>query len=115
MKKTVFYIIWSFVPAIAFAQSSDLFSDFRSVVGFVLDFINPLIGILAALSMLAFFWGLAKFVLIVGSQKDHAEGAKFMLWSIVALFVMVSIYGLISLLQGELGITDTTVLPTLPQ
>lgn len=65
--------------------------------------INPLIAIVVAMALLVFFWGLAKFIFRVGGdEKAVEEGKKIMIWGLIALFVMVSVWGIIGFMQRAL-------------
>ena len=66
--------------------------------------IRILIPIVAGLALLYFFWGLAKFILHSDSDEARAEGKKVMMWGIVALFVLVSIWGIIQYMRSEVGV-----------
>jgi Ni,Fe-hydrogenase I cytochrome b subunit len=58
--------------------------------------INTSIAIVIALGLLAFFWGLAKFIFKVGGdEKAVDDGKRIMKWGLIALFVMVSVWGII--------------------
>ena len=71
--------------------------------------INPLIAISVGLALLAFFWGLAKFIFRVGGdEKAVDDGKRIMKWGLVALFVIVSVWGIIRFMQSELGLTGIT-------
>jgi len=59
------------------------------IVCFVLDYVNQIVLILVAGSLLVFVWGVAKFILSAGDEKKVAEGKTLMFWGVVALFVMV--------------------------
>ncbi len=66
---------------------------------------DKLIPILVALAVLAFFWFLIRF--IWKGSADPAERDKMkwgMLWAILAIFVMVSIWGLIGFISSVTGI-----------
>lgn len=70
--------------------------------------LNLLIPILMALAIVYFFWGIAQFILNdAGSDKTREEGKKKIIWGIIALFVMMSIMGIISLMSGLTGISTT--------
>jgi len=57
-------------------------------------------AIVAGLALLAFFWGLAKFLFINdGEEKTIEEGRRVMTWGVIALFVMVSVWGLVAFIQ----------------
>ncbi len=78
--------------------------DFKSfVTNFVLGcIINPLIPVIMGLALLVFLWGVFKFIRAEGDEKE--QGRKFLIWGIVGLFVMVSIWGLVSILQYTFGL-----------
>jgi TM2 domain-containing membrane protein YozV len=56
--------------------------------------------LVVALALLYFFWGLARFILNAGGGKEQEEAKAIMLWGIIALFVMISVWGIVRLL-GE--------------
>ena len=67
--------------------------------------INPIIVILVGVALLAFFWGLAKFIFRVGGdEKAVEEGKMIMKWGLIALFVMVSVWGIIIFIQEALDL-----------
>jgi hypothetical protein len=59
--------------------------------------INPLVGVLMTLAIAAFFYGLVVYIWNLRGGKD--EGKAIMVWGVVAIFVMVSVWGLVKLLQ----------------
>ncbi len=79
--------------------------------------IASLVPIVMVLALLYFFWGLAKFILAAGNEGAKAEGKNIMIWGVVALFVMVSVWGLVAFLQDTFGVNEfvvpTVELPTL--
>jgi hypothetical protein len=68
-----------------------------------------LIPILIALALVAFFWGLVRYVWSGGEFKEG--GRNIMIAGLVALFVMVSVWGIIRLAQNTLGIGSGGALP----
>lgn len=62
--------------------------------------------ILAGLALLYFFWGLIKFIVRAGDEEGRKEGKKAMMWGIMALFVMVSIWGIVTLLQSAFALEE---------
>ncbi len=66
---------------------------------------NALIPIAVTLAVLAFFWFLIMFIWKgSGDAAKRQEGLAGMGWSIVALFVMVSIWGLVGFIGSITGI-----------
>ncbi len=101
-----------FVPLVALAQQRTT-STFSDVVKEVLGIVNLLIPVVASLALLAFFWGLAKFIYNAGDVKTHQEGRQLMIWGIIALFVMVSVWGILNFFSGEFGFGNIGI-PKLP-
>jgi hypothetical protein len=66
--------------------------------------ISKLIVVVAGLAVLYFFWGLVKFIFNAGSEEAQTEGKNIMRWGIIALFVMVSIWGLVRFVGVALNI-----------
>ena len=74
-------------------------------------FLNALIGLFITLAIVVFFWGLIRYVLAQGEAK--AEGLQLMFMGVIAIFVMVSIWGIIRLLQSTFKVTSTD--PVIPK
>ena len=99
------------VPLSAVAQGAGF-----GVEGIIADFgniINAAIPVVLALAVLYFFWGLAQYVLNSANEDKKEEGRNIMIWGIIALFVMVSVWGLIRMLQTTFGVGGQT--PIIPE
>lgn len=73
------------------------------------------VPIIFTLAFIYFILGVIKYV-ISDSEKDKEKGRKFMIWGIVALFAMVSVWGLVKVIGNTFGLTaDVKVLPLLPE
>jgi len=70
---------------------------------------NYLVPIAFTLALLVFFWGIVKYIWGEGHGKD--DGRKIMIWGVIALFVMSSIWGIIYFLRREVGIGDQPYMP----
>lgn len=53
-----------------------------------------------------FLSGVIKYV-IAADSKEKEEGKKFLMWGITGLFVMVSVWGIVSLVSNTLGLENT--------
>jgi len=94
------------LPVFVFAQTApsvganitqpDTFSD---LVDILLGIIELLIPVLIALALVTFFWGLVKFVGSAGNEEAVRTGKALMIWGIIGLFVMVSIWGILGFLS----------------
>lgn len=72
-------------------------------------FLNGVIGLFITLAIVIFFWGLIQYLLQVGEQK--AEGLKIMFYGVIAIFVMVSLWGIIRVLQSTFGVQNNQAIP----
>ena len=82
------------------------------------DVINQLIPFAIGLAVLGFFFFLVKFVWKGASDATaKKEAVSGMGYSILALFLMVAVWGIIGMLANMLGvgISGTIPAPTLPQ
>ena len=77
-----------------------LFNNLTDLMDILLDLIEQAVTVVVALALLFFFWGLANFILYASDETKRKEGRSIMLWGIIALFVMLSVWGLVRVLQN---------------
>lgn len=97
------------LPIFAFAQQQYLqgTEGILDSVGYIIaDILVPIFFVLA---LLVFFWGVVKFIWAEGQGKE--DGKKIMIWGIVALFVMSSVWGIVYFIRNELAIDDDDTMP----
>ncbi len=110
MKKFIITAL-AVAPTLALAQDLGNLTTLLTAVG---NLVEKALPIVVALALLAFFYGLAKFIFSGAEGKD--EGKTLMIWGIVALFVMVSVWGLVRFIGNAFGITQggTADIPSVP-
>ncbi len=69
--------------------------------------VNPIIYLLMTLAVMYFIWGLVEFIWKAGNQADRDKGKSRMIWGIVGLFIMVSVYSIITISLNTFGISST--------
>jgi hypothetical protein len=86
------------------------------IIGLFTGLIKLALPIMVGLAVLVFFKGLIAFIAKSGDAKTHAEGRSLILWGIIALFVMVSVFGILRFFYSDLGFGDARLfgLPLLP-
>lgn len=88
--------------------------NFADIVGIFVNLILAIIPIVAGAALLFFFVGLVRFLFnLSGDAKAVAEGKNMMIYGGLAIFAMVSIWGILRFLSGEFGFGDIR-LPLLP-
>ena len=85
------------LPMIALAQTVE------TILQRVGGIINIITIIVVALALLFFLWGLALYI-FSGPGEKRDEGRQTMVWGVVALFVMVSVWGLVRVLSNTFGV-----------
>lgn len=88
--------------------------DLFDVLFLFAGILESLFPILIGFALLVFIWGLVKFIYNSGDTKTHAEGRKFMIWSLIAIFIMVSFMGILSFFYSDFGFSRHLGLPVLP-
>jgi hypothetical protein len=106
MKKIVYGLL-AFAPVLALAQGKIVDTATSYATGFN-KIINILIPAFFGLAVVYFFYGLAKYLLAGASDpKAHDAGKQIMIWGVIALAIMGTLYGLINFLADSLGVSKT--------
>lgn len=112
MKKVIFAIL-TLAPTLVFAQQLGNLETLVQSIGKLVELALPIV---VGLALLAFFWGLVKFIFSQGDETAKEDAKKIMIWGIIALFVMISVWGLVKFIGTALGIDqgETITVPTVP-
>ena len=79
-------------------------TNFIELVKIFLALMRTAVPVIAGLALLVFIWGLVKFISRVGGdEKAVTEGKKLMIWGLIALFIMISIWGILRFFSASLG------------
>jgi len=65
--------------------------------------INPIIFLLFACAMVYFLYGLAQYLLSPDNEEVRKTSKSHMLWGIIGLFIMVSVFGVMKIILNTLG------------
>ena len=96
-------------PFVALAQSNTVTTS-QGIIGlirFANTALNDIVVLLITLAIVMFFWGLTRYMINAGDSEARKEAMQNMIYSIIAIFVMVSIWGIIHLLQSTFGVSNT--------
>jgi hypothetical protein len=81
----------------------------------VVQIVNPIIQVLFAVALVMFVYGIFEFIRGADQPEVRTTGQKHMLWGIVGLFIMISVFTIIRILLNTLGITGSEVPEILPR
>ena len=86
------------------AQSAPTLGNIQVLAQSIGSIVSTLLPVVVAIALLGFFWGLAKFIFAAGDESKKEEGKRVMVWGVIALFVMVSVWGLVFFIGNALGV-----------
>jgi len=95
LPRLLFLVSVGVIPLYTYGQS---FEYPESLLVQTLRILNSLFPIVVSIATIFFLWGCVEFI---RAQKDEgrAEGRKKVMWGVIALFVLVSTWGIVALLQ----------------
>ncbi|MBI5816858.1 MAG: hypothetical protein HZB09_00315 [Candidatus Yonathbacteria bacterium] len=108
--KNILFISATLLALIAIPEVSLAFTFERLSAFFITEIVNNVVILIIGLAVLYFLRGVAKYILHSDDAKAREEGRNMMIYGVIALFVMVSMWGLVNLLDKTFGL-DKTALP----
>ena len=87
------------LPSIALAAAP---MTFKNLAMQVIELLDLSTFTLVVFAIVAYFWGMAINITHFGGDDKDGKRQSFFLWGIVILFVMVSIWGIIKLLENTI-------------
>lgn len=117
-QKHLLSIALAFAPVVAFAalepdtnQGSGLFE----LLGRAVYTLNLAIPLSISFALFCFLWGIGRFIWNANSEDGRERGKQFMIWGVIALFVIVSVWGIVGLLSDvfEVGISGKCRAPSI--
>lgn len=101
MRKIGYLTPLLFAPTVAFAAAPKTFQELANVLVILM---NNAVVVLLVLGLVVYFYGVSTNVM--NFQKGGAANSEkikaYFFWGIIVLFVMVSIWGILQLLQNSL-------------
>lgn len=81
----------------------------RGIVNCIIAFFNTAVYLLISAAVVYVIYGAFR---MISSEEGREEGKKTIYYGIIGLFVMVSIWGLVNILQGTFNLAGQGPLPT---
>jgi hypothetical protein len=72
---------------------------------------TSLIPFMGAVAFLSFVYGVGRFIRASGNEKDIKASKNFLIWGIVGMFVLATIWGIIAFLRSEFGFDGAPIIP----
>ena len=117
----VFLLLLVLVPVLVFAQTPAVGAGGCSpgkTIGELFTYgtcliVKAIIPFLITLSIAVFIYGVVKFIFNADNEEERKKGKNFMIYGIISLFVIVSVWGLVNILINTFGLSKTA--PDLPE
>ncbi|MEY4747458.1 MAG: hypothetical protein RLZZ416_507 [Candidatus Parcubacteria bacterium] len=77
---------------------SDIMTKFKVYI------IDPAILVVFALGFFLFIFGLVEFLWKLNEGGENSEGRKHMIWGLAGMLIMISVYGIIVLLDNTFNL-----------
>ncbi len=103
------------IPLFASAQVCNPTQNLGDILCKISKLINTVIPVLLALGVLYFVWGVVQYVM-ASEEEAKKKGRDRMIFGIIGLVVIVSMWGLVGILINTFGLSGTTTytLPCVP-
>ncbi len=111
MKKIIALVI-SFAPLAALAQSQ--IGNIDDVASTASSIGDTLIVLLISFSVIWIIISVVRY-LIAGGEDDRKKGGMAILWGVVGLFVILSIWGLVAILRNSFDTQDQVPTGSIPK
>jgi len=96
----IFSFFIFFFPFVTLAYGTP--SDFRGFAQIIIDIAGLVVPILFGLALVGFLWGVAQTIINADNKDSKTSGKTIMVWGIIALFVMVSVWSILELSRNTL-------------
>ena len=103
MKKIFSLPLLAFIPAVAFAQTAGT-TGLAYLIIQIKGLLSALFPIAIAIGVLAFFYELIMFIVNQKNPDKSETFKKGILWSLLALFLMFTFFGLLNVIANTLGL-----------
>ena len=81
--------------------------DLKWLIGLFIDLIRRVIPLIFAMSVVVILWGITQS--LSGSDEKRTEGKAIIIWGVVGLFAMISIWGLVNILSGTFQLDNSRI------
>ncbi len=78
--------------------------NLADLIGQINAVINTIIPFLVGLAVLVIIWGVFNYIAGAGDEEKRAEAKTYIVWGVVGVFIMLSIWGLVNVLVNSFAL-----------
>ena len=72
--------------------------------GIIVQLVTPVVQLMFAAAVFFFLWNVFKLITVADQPKEMAEFKSRIMWGIIAIAVMASMWGLVTVIMGSTGL-----------
>jgi uncharacterized membrane protein YuzA (DUF378 family) len=103
MKKLLVTASALLFPGLALAAA---ISDLNGIIGFVQSLLNAAMPLLIGIAVVWLIYNIVRYV-VAGDDTAKEQAKQRVVYGVVGLFIIVSIWGLVTILVNTFGLTNT--------
>ncbi len=111
MKKSIIAGLSFVFAPISFVLAQPLVRNVTETVSFIKGLLNMVIGLFLALGIFYVIWGIFDFIRSAGDEEKRKEGRDRMIYGIIGVAIMLSIFGLVNILIGSATFSGAELKP----
>ena len=102
-------LAYLFLPTLLFAGAPDVAigGGLPTIMPAVLRLLSIVFGILLTVAVFMLILGIFQFVVHAGDEEERKHGRAKIIWSVVSVFLMFSVWGLVNILINTVGLNNT--------
>jgi len=97
---TIIILLFAIAPFQVLAAVGQAPASFEAFTGTIIQIVNMVIPIFVTLALIGFLWGMAQTILHADSPDARKQGRNIAVYGIIALFVMLSLWGILRAAQN---------------
>ncbi len=95
------------IAAVGPAASADI-TPIKKILTNILSLLTVTVQILITLAFVVFGWGIVKLIINAGNPQKVKDAKKILLWGIVGIFILASLFGIVTFIKTYTGIPNVS-------
>lgn len=83
-------------------------TNVTTVIARIQNLINAVIPLLVGIAVLVIVYGVISFITKAADEEARANAKQFIIWGIIGVFIMLSVWGLVTILYNSFGTDAAT-------
>lgn len=89
----------SVAPLLVFGQPEVTFTGLLNQIAVIT---NATIPFILGLAVVVIVWGVFNYIVGAGDEEKRAEAKKYIIWGVIGVFIMLSVWGLVNVVKSSL-------------